>query len=406
MVLFVFLCAAWYVRVTVVEVVPSLPKSSDFSMYYQAAGNVASGRSPFVTEGYIYPPFLAEALTPLAKMSYATARWVWFVVSQGCLLGGAVLMWTALGRDWIAACAIALVWALGGAAVESLALGQPGPVLTLLLALAFTQRGWKQSGAAGVGLAIKLIPGIVGVVFLLRREWRTLAIFAGVSLALLAAPWALVGCCLDGPKMPEGTATWTGTPAILSWSLPSVVLRAMDPIPATGGPLPRDWESGNDLPHLRLPESRRWISIGVSLAILLIGFGVLARAKLSDGTVPFAMAALVSLALAASPVSWTHYQVMQYPGVALLLCHAARSQRWRLLAAALSLGALLYPLPVDVLADYYMKYGKWTASLPTFYFWDSIAPFASLGLFGLFVHEIGGTGRRPVVPPSFLKAVS
>ena len=64
------------------------------------------------------------------------------------------------------------------------------------------------------------------------------------------------------------------------------------------------------------------------------------------------MAALVALALAASPVCWTHYQVLQYPGVAFLLCYASRTGRWGLLAAAFTCGALLYPLPVAVLTDY------------------------------------------------------
>jgi hypothetical protein len=254
--------------------------------------------------------------------------------------------------------------------------------------LAYTQRGWLQSSAAGLGLAIKLIPGIVAVTFLLRREWRGLAIFAGVSLILLALPWLLVACCLDGPQTPAGTATWTGTPAILSWSLPSAVLRAMDP-PPSGGLLPHDWESGNDLPHLRLPASNRWTSVSVALATLLAGLAVLGIGTPREGATCFAMAALVSLSLAAAPVCWTHYQILQYPGVALLLCQGARSRHLGLFTTTLTLGALLYPLPVAVLTDYYMKYGKWTASLPTFYLWTSITPLASLGLFGLFVREAG-----------------
>jgi hypothetical protein len=104
----------------------------------------------------------------------------------------------------------------------------------------------------------------------------------------------------------------------------------------------------------------------------------------------FAMAALVSLSLAASPVCWSHYQELQYPGVALLLCHAFRSQRWGLLAVSLTLGAFLYPLPMAAIAAYYRRYGSLTASLPTLYFWTSVAPFASLALFGLFLRE----GRR------------
>lgn len=386
---FVLLCAAWYVRETIAEVVPSLDRPSDFSMYYQAAGNVATGHSPFVTEGYIYPPLLAEALTPLAAVSYRTARRIWFVISQACLLLAAWLLWRALGRDWISASVIAFVWALGGAATESLALGQPGPLLTLLLALALTELGWSQKGALSLGLAIKLIPGAAAAVFVLRRQWRAAAIVTIVSVLLLAIPWLYVVCCLDGPKAPAGTDTWTGTPAVLSWSLPSVVLRALDPPLQPGGPIPPAWETGNDLPHLHLPPERRWVSIGVALVVLLTGLAILARANLAaEGASQLAMAAMISLALAASPVCWTHYQVMQYPGLAVLLYGAILHQRWRTVAAAVVLGALLYPLPVTVLANYFMRYGSWSASPATFYFWDSIAPFASLGLFGLLIGEI------------------
>jgi hypothetical protein len=397
--LFVLLCSAWYFDKTVVNVIPSLPVPADFNAYYNAAQNIAAGHSPFNARSYIYPPFLAFFLTPVARLSYVTARWIWFVFSQFCLLTAAWLTWRAIGRDWIAACTVAFIWAVGGAAEESLGLGQPGSELTLLMAIAITQpvtkRAWRVATAIGTGVAIKLFPGVLAVWFLLRRQWRALAIFSGILVVLVLLPWSVVVCCLDGPRTPGDRDTWAGTPSALSWGLPSVVLRAMDP-PAQGGPLPRDWET--DIPYLRLPESHRWAAIAAAAITLLGGVAILAaalRRKTSAETPDlFGMAALVSLALAASPVCWTHYQVLQYPGVALGLCHAARARQWGLFTAALTLGALLYPLPVAVLTEYYMKYGKWTASLPTFYFWDSIAPFASLGLFGLSVREI----RRQRLP--------
>jgi hypothetical protein len=392
-VLFVFLCAAWYIRVTVVDVIPSLARPSDFNAYYNAARQVVAGHSPFANRPYIYPPLLAFVLTPLARLPYVTVRWIWFLFSQACLLAGAWLTWNALGRDWIAACPVAFVWAIGGAAEESLGLGQPGPELMLLVAVAIVKQNWRAAVAIAAGLAIKMYPGVLAVWFVLRRQWRMLSIFLAATVALVLLPWSVVLCCLDGPRIPGARDTWSGTPSALSWGLPSVVLRAMDP-PKPNGPLPPDWET--DIPYLRLPASHRWSAMGVAAITLLAGIAVLALAlrRSPAANLPgfdrFAMAALVSLSLAASPVCWTHYQIVQYPGVALLLCHAVRSRKPGLFAAALALGALLYPLPVAVLTDYYMKYGKWTVSLPTFYFWTSIAPVASLGLFGLFVRE----GRR------------
>jgi hypothetical protein len=398
-ILFCVLCAAWYFRVTVLTVIPELSHPSDFTLYYEAARNVLAGRSPFVTEGYIYPPLLAWLLAPLATLSYVAARWVWFLLSQSCMLAAAWLMWRSFGRDWVAACSIALVWAFGGAAVESLALGQLGAPLALLLALAYTQPGWRPAAAAGFGLALKFIPGVLAVALLLRRDWRALLVFGGVALALLALPWFFVACCLDGPQKPAGTDTWTGTPATLSWSIPSVVLRILDPPTPGPGSLPHDWEAGNDLPHLHLPANRRLISIGAALATLLAGLLALAfatRGSLSPEQASFAMAALTSLSLAAAPVSWTHYQVMQYPGVALLLWHSWRSRAWAALGAALACAALLYPLPVAILTDYYEKYGRFTAESPvTLYIWTSVTPLAALVLCWLLVRAAAGISPNP-----------
>jgi len=401
--LFCLLCAAWYFYKTVWNVIPQLGRPSDFTLYYQAAQNILAGRSPFVTEGYIYPPLFACLLTPLAGLSYIAARWIWFLFSQAFLLAAAWLLWKAFardgGRDWTAACTIAFVWALGGAAVESLALGQLGPPLVLLLVIAYTQPGWRGGAAAGFGLALKFIPGVLAAALLLRRDWRGLVTLAAVALACLALPWSFTACCLDGPKAPAGTDTWTGTPATLSWSLPSVVLRILDPPAQSAGPLPRDWEAGNDLPRLRLPASRRWISIAVAFTTMLIGFALLSfamKGRLSAEQLPFAMAALTSLSLAAAPVSWTHYQVMQYPGVALLLCYAGRSQSRFLLGGTLACAALLYPAPVAILTDYYQKYGKWTAASPaTLYLWTSVAPFAALVLCGLLVRAAAAISPAP-----------
>lgn len=391
---FLLLCAAWYVRDTVVMVVPYLGENSDFKQYYMAAQNVVAGHSPFTTRGYIYPPLLAWLLTPLAPMTYLHARWFWFAVSQLCLFVAAWLIWRAGGRSLSAACCIALVWSLGGAAWESLGIGQPGPELALLIAMAIVLSGSKAAAALGTGVALKVYPGVLAATFVIRRRWRELLICAGAAALLIVLPWGLVVCCLDGPKTPGATDTWSGTPAPLSWGFPSVALRLLDP-PKQAGPLPPDWAT--DLPYLRLPVTHRIASIGAAAVTMLAGLCVFAAAlgrKLPAIHEPFAMAALVSLSLAASPVCWTHYQVVEYPGVALLLCHATKLRRWALSAAVVLLGGLLYPIPVAVLDNYYMKYGTWTASLPTLYFWTSVAPFASVALFALFVREAKGASAR------------
>jgi hypothetical protein len=391
-------CLAWYGRQTVWHVLPTLDAGlSDFQHYYRAAQQILAGRSPFTTYGYVYPPLLADLLTPLASLDYVTARCIWFVFSQFCLLTAAWIMWRALGRDWTAACCVAFVWAGGEAAWESLLLGQIGPQLTLLLALAYTQRGWRQGMALGVGAAIKLLPGVAGLAILLAAAGRPKALrgtmlAAGVSAVLLiAVPWLFV-FRLDGPKFPAKGEFFSGTPAILSWSLPSAVLRALDS-PRSGGPLPRNWYVGNNLMELQLPPWQREISMSVAIVTFAVGIIVLAiatRGRLDPAWLPFAMAASLSLGLAAAPLSWGHYQVMQYPAVALLLCHVVRLHLWRRVLATVVCGAFLYPLPVAVLTAYYRHRGNsWEPASPvTLHFWMSVTPVASLVLFWLLIAEV------------------
>jgi hypothetical protein len=385
----VLLCAAWYIHDSFLDQMPNAGLS-DFRCYYLAAQRVAHGESPYLADGYLYPPLLACLLTPLARLDYVPARWVWFLFSHVCLLAAAWLIWRHLGSDRIAACIVAVVWALGAAAGEALSLGQIGPQLTLLLAAAYTLAGRRQGACIGTGFALKLIPGVLCAILALRRDWRALSAVLATAALLLAVPWAILACCLSGPKAPLRQDYLAGTPSVLSWSLPSVALRIYEPLPR-GGPMPNDWITGNGLPGLRLSAAQRLLSAGVSLVTLAAGCLVLAvavRGRLSSRQVSLAGAAIMALALAASPVSWTHYQVMQYPGVALLLGYAARRRLWWLVAAALVCGAFLYPVPVAVLRAYYMRSNSWPNSPEVMYFWTSISPIASLVLFGLMTREL------------------
>ena len=391
----VLLCAAWYFHDSFLEQMPNAGLS-DFRWYYLAAQHVARGESPYLAEGYLYPPLLACLLTPLAQLDYVPARWVWFLFSHACLLAAAWLIWRHLGSDSVAAGIVAVVWALGAAAGESLSLGQIGPQLTLLLAAAYALSGRRQGACIGTGFALKLIPGVLCAILVLRRDWSALFAATATAALLLAVPWAILGCCLSGPKAPVRQDYLAGTPSVLSWSLPSVALRIYEPLPP-GGPMPTDWITGNGLPGLRLSAGQRLLSAGVASVTLAVGCLVLAikvRGTLTSRQVSLAAAAIIALALAASPVSWTHYQVMQYPGVALFLSYAARRRLWWLMGTALICGAFLYPLPVAVLRACYERNNSWPNSPMVMYFWTSIPPIASLVLFGLMTRELSRTDAK------------
>src|SRR5258707_953041 len=124
---FCLACTVWYLVKNVWRVIPMLKNGSDLEPYREAARQILAGRTPFTAHGYIYPALLAFLMTPLAPFEYGVARWTWFGLSHGCLIGAAWVMWRALGRDWTAACIIGLVWACGDAAFEDLYIGQIGP---------------------------------------------------------------------------------------------------------------------------------------------------------------------------------------------------------------------------------------------------------------------------------------
>ncbi|HEX3748047.1 MAG TPA: glycosyltransferase family 87 protein [Bryobacteraceae bacterium] len=400
-------CALIYIKLNVLAPIPGLPNPSDFYVYYHAGHDVLRGTSPFENFAYFYPPLVAFVMSPFALLDYVTARWIWFATSHVLLLATAFLLWRAMGRNRSAACSIACVWALGGAAKESLQIGQLNPVLVFALAIAYTERDKLRSSAVGVGFALKYIPGLLVAALFLHRRWSALVGFAGTVIAAFLLPWAVIRLAFTGPKIPVSSHFWMGTPSIFSWSIPSVVLRILTPI-HRGNVLPHEWEFGNVAATLHLGTRLEWISAGTAIALLTVGTGALAwvcRGRLNRAQVPWAMAALVWLSLAAAPVCWSHYAILAYPGAAMLLAGAIRLRAWRMALGTAACFAASYQLPQWMLTRYHDAYGVWTAASPAaLYLWTSIAPLASLGLFGIalvYVRRLGlraAPDNRPAVP--------
>jgi len=92
-------------------------------------------------------------------------------------------------------------------------------------------------------------------------------VHVAVGALLLAAPWAIVAWRLEGPKVPPRLDYMAGTSSLLSWSLPSVTLRALEWPPGHGA-IPSDWVFGYDLPRVRHSTGSRGLSLGVAAAAL------------------------------------------------------------------------------------------------------------------------------------------
>ncbi len=395
--LFISACALWYLKTSVLEPVQGLPRPSDFSHYYKAAHDLIVGANPFRDADYDYPPLPALMVIPLARLKYAAARWVWFLISHACLLYAAILMWRYTGGDRIAACWVAAIWSFAGPAAENLALGQLGPLLLLLLTLTYVRTGAFRGASAGLGFALKFLPGVLAVAFVLRRERRALVAMGAVAGACLAAPWVILAGSMTGPALPAKSSYWMGTPAVLNWSIPAVVLRALDASECRC--IPASWIYGNTAGGVNLPRGHAILSVSVSAALLAVCTCVLAktcRRGLSEAQMPWLFAALTTLSLAASPICWTHYQLLQYPGLAFAGSSFARARATRPAAALVILAALLYAIPVAVLGNYYHRWGGWSAgSLSTLLLWTSTAPLACLGLWFLFLCQLAPSAQKP-----------
>jgi len=181
----------------------------DFTPYWNAAKEVAAGRTPYgwVENGiqeqsdYGYTPFLALALAPITRLAdFPTARWGWYLFGALCLgLGFVITAWTSRlslhGRPALALvpCGIGLL----PAAILNLAEGQVVPLV--LLAFAGAYHGACGGGPLVSGLSIatgaylKSFPGFLAGYLFLRRRWTDLGATMLFGAALVACSVALLG---------------------------------------------------------------------------------------------------------------------------------------------------------------------------------------------------------------------
>jgi hypothetical protein len=372
---------------------------ADFRNYYDAAVHLLAGLSPYEVKGFDYPPLTALIAVPVAWLPYPEARVVWLVANWLGLVAAGFLLVRILGSDRRALLAVAACWALSGTVAENLVLGQVNPLLLLLVVLAWwgVSRGNRGVAAVAIGLAtaLKLWPAVL-LIAVAAFHWRRAAAGAAAALIFLALSWLpILG--LPPPHAPARTGYWLGNPALLNFSLPAVALRLADP-PTPGQTLPLSWRNGNDSLAFQLPPRQGILSAGLAGILLALGgASLLWVARSGDGgggqAVLPALAAAVSLALVASPISWYHYQLLQFPGLALLARRWAdrpAARPWwlaRLLGLAVLAAGLTWTQVIGV-GRYVDRFG-WTDQAPG-WLWlaSSLVPVLALVHFALQVREI------------------
>ncbi len=156
---------------------------------------------------YVYSPAFLQLLTPIRILPWQAYMAVWTVV-----LLAAVFVLT--GRRWFAIGIVLAAMELAGGNIH------------LLLAAAMVI-GFRYPAAWSFVLLTKVTPGIGLLWFVVRREWRQLAIALGatavvvvVSFALLPDAWAQWIGVLSRVSGRDGTGTWAALPIPLLIRLP------------------------------------------------------------------------------------------------------------------------------------------------------------------------------------------
>jgi hypothetical protein len=167
----------------------------DVHAYYDAGARLNAGQPLYVQAAgtddaafYRYPPLLAVVFRPLALLPFGAAAAIW----EAVLVGLFALTIVRLGRGrratWLVLGMLALptVWAL--------VIGQAQVAVTFLMAVGSP---W----ALALATNLKVLPALAAIVWVGRRDWRSLGWFA-IWMAILG----LVQLALE----PSGTSAFPG----------------------------------------------------------------------------------------------------------------------------------------------------------------------------------------------------
>ena len=254
--------------------------------YLPASQAVLDGASPYAPAGdfsivsetaYVYPPLLAELISPL---TFVSIGWAELVATIACLvLFGAALWLTGL-RDPACYAAVAL-WAPTFNAIQS----ANASVLTLFLVAV----AWRLRDASGVGrplveglaIAVKPFAWPLVVWEAARRRWHAAWAAIGFAVLIAAVSWAPLGFAGLG-RFFQINREVADAEAGRSYSVGGV---------------------------LDLIGSGRAVALTAGLVVggaLLVACARVARRGDDAGSLALALAA----AFAVSPVVWQHYLIV------------------------------------------------------------------------------------------------
>lgn len=294
---------------------------------------------------FIYPPFAAFVMVPLAVVPWAVA-WVGLLVLSVIALGATLFvvarrLWPSGGLGGaLSVASIALPLALAvqpGRAIDfdhPIAGGPPlalepvlqtiefGQINLLLMALValdclVDRPKWPRGMLIGIAAAIKLTPAAFVLYFLLRRDYRSAAVAAvtgavATAIGFAVAPGSSLTFWLGNPA-----GGVSGSPFFTNQTFQAVLVRA-----------------GVDGPA----RTVGWLL--ASAVLLALAAPVIRRAP-----APLALVATAGVALLVSPTSWSHHWVWIAPALLVAAATAWRTRSFVWIAVTVLSAAVFVVAP-------------------------------------------------------------
>jgi len=310
----------------------------DLDVYRRGSAALAAGRPIYeLVPGqlpFTYPPFAAIMMLPLELMERSAAITAMAALSLAAFALICAITFSRLQVDrrtgWFLA--------LGALSLQpffhTFELGQVNVAIMALVMLDCLVVPPRYRGiGVGIAAAIKIIPGIFVLYFLLRRDWRAVVqSMVTLSATVLASAIVMPQETVSYWTHLTGAAARTGdTISSVNQSLPAVVARLM---------------------HDRYPPTLIVVVVslcGIALAALA------ARKQLAGGHDLAAVVCIAIGGLLASPVSWSHHYVWAAPALIILFLEKST------VAAAVG-AAIFYMAPWQNMTFGYgaeLTYGPW-----------------------------------------------
>lgn len=328
------------------------PLDGDFKLHWEFGRRFLAGEFLYRDGLHLpYPPFWGMAHAPFAVLPLALAKALFFLIGTAALvfLLGLLHRLVAPARHgfWIGALAVALTARYLLRDLAELGVNTLLVTLTWLAIYLWRERRDAAAGfSLGLAIALKCTPAIFAGYFLWKRQWRMCAWTAAATLLFSLAPLVV-----QGPeKFEQHIETWTanawrgfgsgdpsrgvlGPEPVQNMSLRPSLARYLMALPADHpGRVPHPFYV--DVLALS-PAAAGWV-IKIVLAVLVLAFLWWSRRALAARDDPAALwecAALSTLMLLLSPITWGQHAVALLPAAYLVAALALRRRelpRWML----------------------------------------------------------------------------